>query len=243
MDDDTTRTGPVRGRQALVLVPGLVCDAEVWHHQMRHLGDVADISVPAVDTGDTMEHLAGDVLASAPPRFALAGFSMGGYVALEMLRQAPERVLRLALLDTSARPDTPEKSASRRTAIDAIARGRYRDVIEGMMPVLLHPDRQNGPLAGLVRTMTARLGPEVFARRHQAMLTRADSRDLLRTADHPVRVICGRQDAMSTLAEHEEMAGLAPRGRWSIIEECGHMSIIERPHAVSALLRDWLVYD
>lgn len=230
-----------RGR--LVLVPGLVCDAQVWHHQVRHLDDVADIHVPAVDTGDTMAQMAARVLASAPPQFALAGFSMGGYVALEMLRQAPERILRLALLDTSARTDTPGKAAGRRAAIEAIARGHYRDVVEGMMPVLLHPNHRAGPLPGFVREMTGRLGPEVFARRHEAMLTRSDSRDLLRAADQPVRVICGRQDGMSTLAEHEEMADLAARSRWSIIEECGHMSIIERPHAVSALLRDWLLYD
>lgn len=230
-------------REHLVLVPGLVCDAQVWHHQVRHLDDVADLHVPAVDTGDTMAQMAARVLASAPPRFAVAGFSMGGYVALEMLRQAPDRILRLALLDTSARSDTPGKAAGRRAAIDAIARGHYRDVVEGMMPVLLHPDHRTGPLPDFVRTMTGRLGPEVFARRHEAMLTRSDSRDLLRSADQPVRVICGRQDGMSTLAEHEEMADLAPRARWSIIEECGHMSLIERPHAVSALLRDWLLYD
>jgi pimeloyl-ACP methyl ester carboxylesterase len=234
--------GTAPERVPLVLVPGLVCDAEVWHHQVRHLAEVADIGIPAVDTGDTMTDMARHVLVWAPPRFALAGFSMGGYVALEMLRQAPERVSRLALLDTSARADTPEKAAGRRAAIDAIAGGRYRDVVERMMPVLLHPDRQRGPLADLVRAMTARLGPEVFARRHRAMLTRVDSRDLLGGTDLPVRVICGRHDAMSSLAEHEEMASLAARGRWSLIEDCGHMSIIEQPHAVSALLRDWLRY-
>lgn len=232
----------MKRREPLVLVPGLVCDAEVWHHQARHLDDVADIGIPAADTGDTMAGMARHALAWAPPRFALAGFSMGGYVALEMLRQAPERVTRLALLDTSARADTPEKAAGRRTAIDAIARGRYRDVVEGMMPVLLHPDRQDGPLADLVRAMTTRIGPEVFARRHRAMLSRADARGLLGDTDLPVRVICGRHDAMSSLAEHEEMARLAARGRWSLIEDCGHMSIIEQPHAVSALLRDWLLY-
>lgn len=230
-------------REPLVLVPGLVCDAEVWQHQVRHLGDVADIRIPAVDTGDTMEDMAQRVLTWAPPRFALAGFSMGGYVSLEMLRQAPERVVRLALLDTSARADTPEKSAGRNAAIEAVGQGRYRNVIEGMMPVLLHPDRQNGPLADLVRTMTDRIGPEIFARRHRAMLNRSDSRDLLGRTDLPVRAICGRQDGMSSLAEHEEMAELAARGRWSIIEDCGHMSIVEQPHAVSALLRDWLLYD
>jgi pimeloyl-ACP methyl ester carboxylesterase len=239
--DDEARL--VSGREPVVMVPGLVCDAQVWHHQARHLRDLADIRIPAVDTGETMEDMARRVLRWAPPRFALAGFSMGGYVALEMLRQAPDRVVRLALLDTSARADTPEKSAGRRAAIEAIGQGRYRDVIEGMMPVLLHPDRQDGPLADLVRTMTDRIGPEVFARRHRAMLTRADSRDLLGRADLPVRVICGREDAMSSLAEHEEMAQLAARGRWSVIEDCGHMSIIEQPHAVSVLLRDWLLYD
>jgi pimeloyl-ACP methyl ester carboxylesterase len=233
----------VSRRAPLVLVPGLVCDAEVWHYQIRHLTDVADIGIPAVDTGETMEDMARRVLAWAPTRFALAGFSMGGYVALEMLRQAPGRVLRLTLLDTSARTDTPEKSAGRKAAIAAIAQGRYRDVVEGMMPVLLHPARQRGPLAEFVRAMTDRIGPEVFARRHRSMLTRSDSRDLLRAADLPVRVICGREDGMSSLAEHEEMAALAARSRWSIIEDCGHMSIIERPHAVSALLRDWLLYD
>jgi pimeloyl-ACP methyl ester carboxylesterase len=190
-----------------------------------------------------MAGMARHVLAWAPPRFGLAGFSMGGYVALEMCRQAPERITRLALLDTSARADTPEKAGGRRAAIDAIEQGRYRDVVEGMMPVLLHPDHQRGQLADLVRTMTARIGPEVFARRHRAMLSRADARDLLGGADLPVRVICGRHDAMSSLAEHQEMAALAPRGRWSIIEDCGHMSVIEQPQAVSALLRDWLLYD
>jgi pimeloyl-ACP methyl ester carboxylesterase len=238
VDAESTQTG----REPLVLVPGLVCDSEVWHHQVRHLADVADIAIPAVGAGDTMVAMAGHVLAWAPPKFALAGFSMGGYVALEMLRQAPERITRLALLDTNARADTPDKAAGRRDAIKAIGQGRYRDVVEGMMPVLLHADRQGGPLTDLIRAMTGRIGPEVFARRHRAMLTRADSRDLLRAADLPVRVICGRHDAMSSLTEHEEMAALAPGGRWSIIEDCGHMSIIEQPHAVSALLRDWLVY-
>jgi pimeloyl-ACP methyl ester carboxylesterase len=243
VDAGSTETARVRPRDPLVLVPGLVCDAQVWHHQVRHLADVADIDIPAVDVGDTMEAMAGRVLAWAPSRFALAGFSMGGYVALEMLRQAPERITRLALLDTNARADTPEKAAGRRDAIDAIGQGRYHDVVEGMMPVLLHPDRQGGPLADLVRAMTARIGPEVFARRHRAMLSRADARDLLGGADLSVRVICGRHDAMSSLAEHEEMAALAARGRWSIIEDCGHMSVIEQPQAVSALLRDWLLYD
>lgn len=229
--------------QSLVLVPGLVCDVEAWHHQVKHLVEVADITVPPVEVEETMQDMAAGVLAEAPSRFAVAGFSMGGYVALEMLRQAPERITRLALLDTSARPDTAEKLAVRERAIAACERGDYREVIEGMLPVLLCEECRRGPLADFVRAMMSRVGPEVFARRHRAMMTRTDRRDVLERADIPVRVIFGREDAMSTLEEHEEMAGLARRGRLSIIEDSGHMTIIECPQSVSALMRDWLLYD
>lgn len=231
------------GLQDIVLVPGSVCDAQVWHNQVDHLSDLVHPLVPAVDDADTMQELARGVLGAAPTRFALAGFSMGGYVALEMVRQAPHRITRLALLDTSARSDTPEKVAHREETVTACETGRYPEVVDGMMKVLLHPDRQQEPLADFVRAMMARIGPRVFAARNRAMTTRADSRDLLSEIEVPVRVIYGRQDAMSSLEAHEEMARLARRGRLSIIEECGHMSIIERPHAVSALMRDWLVYD
>lgn len=229
--------------QNLVLVPGLVCDAAVWRNQVAHLDDVAACVIPAVTDGETMADMARTALAAAPDRFALAGFSMGGYVALEMLRQAPERVTRLALVDTSARGDTLEKSAWRRKAIAACERGEYAVVIEDMIKILLHPDHQREPLLGFVRAMTERVGAVVFARRQRAQMTRSDSRDLLAQTDIIVRVICGRQDAMSSLAEHAEIAQLASRGRLSIIEECGHMSVLERPHAVSALLRDWLLFD
>jgi len=229
--------------QAIVLVPGSVCDHQVWHHQMEHLAEVADPLVPPIDDAETMAELAMGVLDAAPDRFALAGFSMGGYVAQEMLRQAPHRITRLALLDTSARSDRVDKTALREATITACETGAYPDVIDQMMPVLLHPDRQQEPLADFVRKMMERIGADVFARRNRAMMTRSDSRDMLAAIEVPVRIICGRQDAMSSLDDHEEMARLAPQSRLSIIEECGHMSIIERPHAVSALLRDWLLYD
>lgn len=229
-------------RQNLLLIPGLVCDAEVWHHQSMHLREIATISIPPVTQGESIVQMARIVLAEAPETFALAGFSMGGYIALEMLRQAPERITRLALLDTSARADTPEKASWRRTAIARCENGEFSAVIDGMLPILLHWDRQNGPLPNFVRSMAARVGAEAFVRRHKVIGSRQDSRKLLEGISVPVRAICGRKDGMSTIAEHEEIASLS-RGRFSIIEQCGHMTIIEQPQTATALLRDWLLYD
>lgn len=230
------------GRQNLLLIPGLVCDAAVWRYPAEHLADIAEVSIPPATQGETMADMARIALDSAPDEFALAGFSMGGYVALEMLRQAPERIMRLALLDSSARADTPEKAESRRIAIAACERGEFAAVIDRMMPILLHPAHQSGHLPAFVREMVGRIGSEVFVRRLRAIAGRQDSRELLRKTTQPVRALCGREDAMTSIADHIEIAELAPNGRFSLIEECGHMTIIERPQAATALLRDWLVY-
>ena len=229
--------------QNLILVPGLICDDEVWAHTQTHLSEVADCRTVAADEADTMQGLAHAVLDRAPETFAIAGFSMGGYVALEVLRQAPERVIRLALLDTSSRGDTPEKAAGRHAAIADCEEGRFDDLLDRFVPLLLHPERMSDPLARRVRAMGHRVGPELFANRHRAMLTRTDGRDLLAGCDIPVRAICGRSDALTSVEDHEEIARLAPRGRLSIVEDCGHMPPLERPQAATALLRDWLLYD
>ncbi len=229
--------------QNLILVPGLICDDEVWAHAQAHLSDVAGCRIVAADEADTMQGLARAVLDNAPDTFAIAGFSMGGYVALEVLRQAPERVTRLALLDTSSGDDTPEKAAGRNAAIADCEEGRFDDLLDRFVPLLLHPMRMSEPLAGRVRAMGHRVGPQRFARRHRAMLTRADGRDLLAGCDIPVRAIVGRSDALTSVEEHQEIADLAPRGRLSIVEDCGHMPPLERPQAATALLRDWLLYD
>lgn len=227
-------------RQKLVLVTGLVCDQALWANQVRDLGDLADPVLPPVRDESTMQEMAAAALAAAPERFALAGFSMGGYVALEMLRQAPDRITRLAVLDTSARADDEAKAAGRARAIEACERGEFAQVIEGMISILLHPDRQQAPLADFVRAMAARVGSDAFVRRHRAMMTRTDARDLLRGTNVPILVVCGRQDAMSPVGHHEEMAELAPRGRLSVLEHCGHMAPLEQPQAVNALMREWL---
>ncbi len=229
--------------QNLILVPGLICDDEVWAHAQANLSDVAECQIVPADEADTMHGLAKAVLDNAPDTFAIAGFSMGGYVALEVLRQAPERVTRLALLDTSSRGDTPEKAAGRHAAIADCEEGRFDDLLGRFVPALLHPDRMSEPLAEQVRAMGHRVGPERFARRHRAMLTRTDGRELLAPCGIPVRAIVGRSDALTSVEEHQEIADLAPRGRLSIVEDCGHMPPLERPQAATALLRDWLLYD
>jgi len=228
-------------RQNLILVPGLICDDELWAHAREHLADVANCIVVPADGADSMRQMAAEVLAAAPERFALAGFSMGGYVATEVLRQGPTRVTRLALLDTSSRIDTPEKAAGRRRTIAECENGRFDQVLEQYVPQLLHPDRMAGPLAERVKAMGRRVGPTRFARRHGAMLTRAAPRDVLEAFTGPVRVITGRSDRLTPLEEHQELAEWS-RGRLSIIEDCGHMPPLEQPQAATALLRDWLLY-
>ena len=229
--------------QNLVLVPGLICDEEVWAHPRTHLAEVADVTFAPADEAPTMQALAAAVLEKAPASFAIAGFSMGGYVALEVLRQAPERVTRIALLDSSSRVDPPAKAAGRVAAIADCDEGRYDDLLDRFVPMLLTPEHLAGPLGSRVRTMGKRVGPKLFGDRHRAMQTRTDARELLRGSNIPVRAIVGRFDALTSVAEHQEIADLAPRGRVSIVEECGHMPPLEYPQATTALLRDWLVYD
>ncbi len=229
-------------KQSLIMVPGLVCDGAVWAHQRAGLADVADCIVPDVVRPDTMQAMAVEVLAAAPEKFAIAGFSMGGYVALEVLRQAPHRVTRLALIDSGARADSPEQTVNREAAIANCQAGRFSAAIENMLPVLLHPTRLTEPLADQVRAMAARVGSECFVRRLLALMSRTDARDLLRAANIPVRIICGREDRLTPLARSQEIAEITLDARLSIVEDCGHMPLLERPQAATALMRDWMIY-
>ncbi|HEY0833279.1 MAG TPA: alpha/beta fold hydrolase [Azospirillum sp.] len=230
-------------RIPLILLPGMPLDAALWEHQTRHLADVAEGSVGTITQADSIAELARLVLARAPARFALAGLSMGGYVALEIMRQAPERVLKLALLDTNARPDTAEQTANRRAAIELARQGKMRHVMAGMVAKLIHPDRlAERALVDSIHAQAERIGPEAYARQQTAIMGRADSRLDLPAIRCPTAVICGRQDALTPPELHVEMADAIPGARFLPIEECGHLAPMERPQAVTALLREWLVY-
>ena len=225
----------------LLLLPGLICDARLWDAQVRALAARATVQVADLTTAGTMAALAADVLAKAPTgRFALVGLSMGGYCALEIVRQAPERVAALALLDTSARPDTPESTANRRRLV-ALAAQNYERVVEELLPKLVAPAHLSDPaITGAVRAMAGAFDATSFARQQEAIISRADSRPLLPSIACPTLVLCGREDALTPLAIHEEMAAAIPGARLVVLEGSGHLSPLERPAAVTAALAAWL---
>lgn len=225
----------------LVLLPGLLCDAALWRHQAETLSDVADISIADLTKDDQIGAAARAVLASAPDEFALAGLSMGGYTALEIIRQAPDRVTRLALLDSSARPDTHEKIKFRQELIDLARIGQFKGVTRRLLPKLIHPDRvADQALVDSIMDMAERVGRDAFLRQQRLIMNRPDSRHDLALIHCPTVVVCGRQDGLTPLADSEEMAEKIPRGKLVVIEDCGHLSTMERPRALSAVLRYWL---
>ena len=228
-------------RIPLVLLPGLLCDARLWRHQVDHLGDLADPAVADVTRDASISQMARTVLDAAPERFALAGLSMGGYVALEIMRVAPARVARLALLDTSARADTPEQTDARRELIELSQEGRFDKVPRRLLPNVVHPDRlDDEQLSSVVFDMAHAVGPEAFVRQEEAIIGRPDSREDLLDIACPTLVLCGREDALTPLYLHEEMASLIPDSRLRVVEECGHLSTLERPKETTVALREWV---
>ncbi|HYN39737.1 MAG TPA: alpha/beta fold hydrolase, partial [Rhodospirillales bacterium] len=212
-----------------------------WHHQAETLADLAEISIADVTREDQAGPMAQRILAEAPEEFALAGLSMGGYLAFEILRQAPDRVLRLALLDTSARADPPEKVKLRQDLIELARTGEFKGVTPRLLPRLIHPARLgDAALVDSVLAMAERVGREAFLRQERLLLLRPDSRHDLALIHCPTLVLCGRQDGLTPLADSIEMAEKIPRAKLVVVEDCGHLSTMERPRAVSAVLRYWL---
>ncbi|MFZ0266361.1 alpha/beta fold hydrolase [Caulobacter sp.] len=224
----------------LILLPGLLNDAELWRDQISGLADVARCKVPDLTRGESLRELAEQVLADAEPTFALAGFSMGGYVAQEIARIAPERIERLALIDTAIRADTPERAAQRR-AVNAAARhkGAFLGVADRLMASYVDASRlDDKDLTGRIQAMTQRLGREVFLR--QNGLPREDGAAALRALRCPVVIICGEHDAITPLAGQHEMARAIGCTHMVVIPDAGHMTPMEAPEAVNAALRRWL---
>ncbi|PJK29541.1 alpha/beta fold hydrolase [Minwuia thermotolerans] len=228
-------------RANVVLVPGLLCTERLWRDQVAALEPAADIVIPRHDLDDNMAAIARRVLDAAPERFAIAGLSMGGYIAFEIWRQAPERVERLALLDTRASGDTAEETQRRKDLLELAHKGRFTGIHERLMPLLIHEDRlKETDLTAAIAGMAEETGRDGFVNQTKAIMARPDSRETCRTVDVPTLVLCGRQDAVTPLAMSEEMAGLIPGAKLEVIEDCGHMSAMERPEAVNAALERWL---
>jgi pimeloyl-ACP methyl ester carboxylesterase len=223
-----------------------MCDASVWAHQRRSLADLADIHIADNGPRDSLAAMAEAILEAAPARFALAGHSMGGRVALEVVRRAPERVLALALLDTGHQAlgtgEAGERERVARMALLTLARQHgMRAMGKSWVRGMVHPARlDDEALVGPILDMIAAKSTELYAAQIHALLTRPDASLLLPAIRCPALVLVGREDSWSPVARHEEMAALIPGATLTIVPDCGHMCTLEQPEAVSIAMRAWL---
>lgn len=220
----------------VLLLPGLMCDRRLWAPQIEALPQ--HTFVGDTTRADNFPDMARDVLSAAPPRFAMAGLSMGGILALEIWRQAPERVSHIALLDTNARADPPDRKSRRMQQIEEALSGRLRELaIETLKPVYLaESHRDDDKLLGTIMDMAMDLGPKVFERQSLALKNRVDSVDTLDTIDCPALVLCGREDALCPVSFHELMASRIPGAKLVVVDDCGHLATLEQPDVVTAEL-------
>ena len=225
----------------LVLIPGLLCTKALWAAQVAALGDFAEINIADHTRHDSMAAIAQSILDAAPERFALAGLSMGGYIAYEIVRQAPQRVTKLALLDTGSRADAPERAAARRELIATAEREGVRRAQQLLMPVLIHKARlADKPLVETIEQMADDIGVDAFKRQQTAIMTRPDNRPFLPSIACPTLVLVGREDALTPVELSLEIAAGIPGAKLEIIPDCGHLSTMEQPEAVNRALRKWL---
>jgi pimeloyl-ACP methyl ester carboxylesterase len=228
----------------LLLLPGLMNDARVWRHIPPALGTDRKIHVAPTHLHSIIGDSAREAIAAMPPGpFAVAGFSLGGYVALEAWRQASSRIAGIGLLDTSARADSDDVRLARLRMVDAMGSGArsLREVAGGFAERVVHPSRlQDQQLLAVLADMAAALGAEGFVRQQQAAMDRSDSRHLLQDMTVPSLVLCGREDQVTPLALSEEMAGLLPLAELVVVENSGQMTTLEQPGAVIAAVRRWL---
>lgn len=220
----------------------MMCDARVFAPQIAGLSAGRTVVVATITEADSIAVLARLVLVDAPPRFALAGLSMGGIVAMEILRQAPERVARVALIDTNHRSETPDRQALRGAQVDRVFRGELRQIlIEEMKPLYLAPENRNDEsILACALDMAVDLGPEVFARQSKALRTRPDQSETLCAALVPALVLCGEHDTLCPVGHHREMAALLPDARLEIVPGAGHLSTLERPLETTEAPHRWL---
>jgi pimeloyl-ACP methyl ester carboxylesterase len=225
----------------VVFVPGLALTARLFEHQVRTLAADRTLVLANHRRHDDLAALAGALLPELPARFVLAGLSMGGYVAFEILRQAPERVAALVLMDTTARPDA-DAARERRLAQIALAEdGRYGEIPALQLPLLVAPERAGDPdVVAAVRAMMEETGAESFVRQQRAIMGRPDSRPLLPAISCPTLVVVGDRDALTPPDHAAEIAEAVPGARLATMPLCGHLSALERPEAVSHALAAFL---
>jgi pimeloyl-ACP methyl ester carboxylesterase len=224
-----------------VLVPGLMCSSRLYVEQIPSLWQLGPVTIANHTRDDSMAAIARRILAAAPPRFALAGLSMGGYICLEIMRQAPERVAKLALMDTTARPDTPEQSERRRALIELARGGKFAEVPDRLFPILVHrKHRDDARLQGIVRRMAEETGPEAFVRQQTAIIQRVDSIPTLAAIRCPTLVLVGDGDELIPPDRSQEIANGIAGAKFVVVPESGHMTTLEQPERVTQALVEWL---
>ncbi len=234
---------PVRRADALpvVLVPGLLTSPRLYGPQLPMLWQSGPTVIADNTRDDSMAAIASSILAAAPPRFALVGLSMGGYISFEIMRQAPGRVAKLALLNTSARPDTSEQIERRRGQLARTAAGRFDEIPGEQFPLLFHPDHLGiEEFREITRLMAWETGPEGFVRQQRAIIARPDSRPGLGAITCPTLVLAGDTDRLLPPEHSFEMADAISKARLVVVPECGHLSTLDQPRATTDALRRWL---
>lgn len=225
----------------LILVPGLLCDELVWQHQVAAFAATHDVVVPMLEGFDSIPAMASRLIADAPARFSLAGHSLGGRIALEAFRQAPERVNRLALLDTGVHPPQAGESVRRQELVSLGFAEGMRAVAHAWLPPMVHPSRRADtrfmePLVAMIE----RRPPTAFRNQQTALLNRPDAAPVLKSIHCPTLVLCGREDEWSPLAQHEIIAASIAGARLAVVDVAGHMAPFERPDVVTGELQRWL---
>ena len=225
----------------IVLIPGLLASARMYAAQIPQLWRVGPVLIADHTRDDSMSGIARRILGVAPARFALVGLSMGGYIAFELLRQAPERIAKVALLDTSARADAPEQSAMRRAQMTLASQGRLAEVVEQQFPRLVHREhRADAALRQVFTLMAEDVGAAGFVRQQTAILGRADSRPTLGSIRCPTLVLVGEADELTPPERAAEIAAGIPAARLTTVPQCGHLSTLEQPDEVTRALLEWL---
>lgn len=225
----------------LILLPGMMCDARLFGPQIDALSGRTPLMTMPMGAHDTMSALAGDVLRHAPPRFAMAGLSMGGILSMEVLRQAPDRVAGIALMDTNPLAEKDEVKARRAPQIAAAENGELRRVMrDEMKPNYLTDGPNRGAILDLCMAMAMDLGAEVFVNQSKALRDRPDQTETLRAYTGPALVLCGRDDALCPVSRHELMHDLMPHSTLEIIEDAGHLPTLEQTQKTTAALSRWL---
>jgi len=225
----------------VVFLPGMMCDARLFAPQLADLSRDMAVTVAPVTGGDRIEEIASGLLDVLPQRFALAGLSMGGIVAMEVLRRAPDRVTRIALMDTNSLAETPQSAAGYEPFIIKLRAGRIAEAVEMMLgrDVLAPGPARAGVMSALVE-MAEGLGAAAIIRQTRALQRRRDYQSVLRRCKVPALVLCGAHDTLTPLKRHEFMAELIPNATLTVIPEAGHLPVLEQPEVTTAALRGWL---